>query len=120
MSPHSDQPSFWDRLDALLASCELVIDRPAGSCHPRYPGCIYPLDYGYLAGTTGGDGHEIDVWRGSQPGGRLEAILCTVDSHKRDAEVKLLLGCTLTERQAVLQFQNEGDMAAIIIDRPAT
>ena len=60
--------SFWEALDTLAAESEIIIDRPKGSAHPRYPGFIYPLDYGYLKATTSMDGGGIDVWRGSDPG----------------------------------------------------
>ena len=108
---------FWTHLDRLVATSEIVVDRPAGSHHPRYPEIVYPLDYGYLTGTSGGDGNEIDVWRGSLPDGRLDAVICTVDLQKRDAEVKLLLGCTQAERDTILAFHSEGDMAATLIRR---
>jgi inorganic pyrophosphatase len=39
---------FWQALDSLISMSEIVIDRPRGTTHPRYPDFIYPLDYGYL------------------------------------------------------------------------
>jgi inorganic pyrophosphatase len=112
--------SFWTYLDSLIQSAELVIDRPKGSAHPRYPPLIYPLDYGYLRGTTGGDGHELDVWCGSLPEKALDAIVCTVDLLKRDVEVKLLLGCTEDEKAIICDFHNDGEyMAAILVKRGA-
>src|SRR5712692_4002987 len=98
------EEAFWRHLEALAQSTELVIDRPRGSYHPRHPAIVYPLDYGYLKGTTGGDGTDIDVWRGSLSDGHLDAVVCTVDLEKRDVEVKLLLGCTRPEKQAVCAF----------------
>ncbi len=98
------QESFWAHLDALVTSSELVIERPRGSVHPRHPTIVYPLDYGYLKGTSGGDGAAIDVWRGSLAEGHLDAVVCTVDLEKRDAEVKLLLGCTPVEKQIICAF----------------
>lgn len=109
---------FWRALDALAAG-PLVVDRPRGSRHPRYPELVYPLDYGYLAGTRGGDGAGLDVWRGSRPEPALTAVLCTVDGLKREAELKLLLGCTPAEVQTVLCFHNSGDQAAWLVERPA-
>lgn len=112
------EQSFWAHLDSLVRSTELVIDRPKGSAHPRYPALIYPLDYGYLPGVSGGDGHEQDVWRGSLPEKTLDAIVCTVDLLKRDVEVKLLLGCTGEEQAAICDFHNDGEhMAAILVRR---
>lgn len=56
---------FWQRLDELLATSKIVIDRPKGSCHPRFPEIVYQLDYGYLDATTSTDGEGLDVWLGS-------------------------------------------------------
>ena len=39
-----------------------TIDRPLGSSHPDYPDMIYPINYGYVDGITGGDGEEQDVY----------------------------------------------------------
>src|SRR5688500_16846162 len=56
---------FWSRLASLVADGSVVVDRPKGSAHPRLPGLIYPLDYGYLTGLRSGDGDGVDVWIGS-------------------------------------------------------
>jgi len=108
---------FWTRFDTMLGSNEIVIDRPRGTNHPRYPEIVYPLDYGYLKGTSGGDGNEIDVWRGSMSPPRLIAVACTVDTLKGDAELKLLVGCTNDEIEAVDKFHNESDYMSGIVAR---
>ncbi|MCL1787531.1 MAG: hypothetical protein FWG38_06055, partial [Defluviitaleaceae bacterium] len=53
--------------DANLQKClgrpiEVVIDRPLGSVHPRYPGMVYPVNYGYVPGVFAGDGAAQDVY----------------------------------------------------------
>ncbi len=115
------QASFWDFLDKLVEMSPLILDRPRGSTHPRYPGYIYPLDYGYLDGTTAVDGGGVDVWVGTiQPRCATGALL-TVDLYKRDTELKILLGCTSQEMQIILDFVNEGTqngMRALVIPRP--
>jgi inorganic pyrophosphatase len=111
------QSAFWTHLETLMQSSELVIDRPKGSAHPRAASVIYPLDYGYLKGTSGGDGDGIDVWRGSLSDGRLDAVVCTIDLDKRDAEIKLLLGCTAEEKQVIWAFHTGVSAAAMLIDR---
>lgn len=108
---------FWRKLDDLVGASALVIDRPTGSAHPRYPGFIYPLDYGYLAGTAAADGGGIDVWLGTLPERRVTGIIATVDLRKRDAEIKILLGCTPEEARAALAAQHSGDQAARLIER---
>jgi inorganic pyrophosphatase len=110
---------FWKMLDELLQTSQMVIDRPKGSTHPRYPDMIYPLDYGFLENTSGGDGGGIDIWVGSIPNRTLDAIICTVDLVKRDTEVKLLLGCTAEEFEIVKEFQNNSSMmAGYLVKRP--
>ncbi|MBN1963249.1 MAG: inorganic pyrophosphatase [Anaerolineae bacterium] len=110
---------FWAALDHLIASSEVVIDRPKGTAHPRMPHVIYPIAYGYLAGTSSGDGDGVDVWLGAEPARRLVAVVCTVDLTKRDTELKLLLGCTPDEMQTILAWHNTGGMSGILIPRPA-
>ena len=107
---------FFSKLDALLTTSNIVIDRPRGSTHPRFSHIIYPLDYGYLDGTSGGDGDGIDVWVGSLTGEKqIVAIAITVDTVKRDAEVKILVNCTDAELQIIAQFHTGSTSACTII-----
>ena len=109
---------FWNALDQLVNVSPLVIDRPRGSHHPRYPDFIYPLDYGYLDGTTASDGGGIDVWCGASGNRDLSAVILTVDLLKRDTELKLMLGCNEAEYQTVLEFLNGKSMRATLVRRP--
>ncbi len=109
--------SFWNALDQLAAKSRLVIDRPRGAVHPRYPDFIYPFDYGYLEDTRSMDGGGIDAWLGSLPGRQVTAVICTVDQVKRDAEIKLLLSCTPQEAQMILQVHNDGNQSGLLIER---
>ncbi len=114
-------PEFWQRLDELVRTGTVVIDRPAGSRHPRYPEFTYPLDYGYLAATRAADGGGIDVWRGSlhvDGAVSVTAIVVNVDLVKRDTELKLLLNCTPDEACRILATHNVGRQSAILIARP--
>ena len=109
---------FWQRLDALLERSQIVIDRPKGSHHPRFQEIVYALDYGYLDGTTSADGEGVDVWLGSEPERGLNAVICTVDLDKGDAEMKLMLGCTNDEMRYIEDFYNTWpDMGGYIIKR---
>jgi inorganic pyrophosphatase len=111
-------PRFWTTLDSLVSTCEITVDRPTGSCHPRYPDLVYPLDYGYLQGSQSSDGAEADCWVGSIAGRPVTGIVVTIDLQKRDAEAKVLLGCTPGEMQTIEAFHNGGPMAAIVMPRP--
>ena len=109
---------FWLFLDQLVAESRLIIDRPKSSSHPRFPDIIYPLDYGYLAGTTSGDRAGIDIWLGSNRSRDFSAVVVTVDLLKRDSEIKVLLGCNEAEVQSILAFHNQNSMRGILVRRP--
>lgn len=40
----------------------VVIDRPLGSRHPRYPDLVYPVNYGYVPDAMAEDGEPVDVY----------------------------------------------------------
>ena len=104
---------FWLAMIELIASTPIVIDRPRGTTHPRFADLIYPLDYGYLDKTSAGDGDGIDVWIGSNIEKILTGILCTFDKLKRDAEIKLLIGCTKEDVETIQGFND--DMPTLFI-----
>ena len=97
---------FWNALDKLVTNSEIVIDRPKGTSHPKYPNFIYRVDYGYLKDTSSMDGAGIDVWVGSGEK-KVDAIMCIVDLMKKDSEIKILIGCTEEEKAIVYETHNE-------------
>jgi len=110
----TQRKTFWDALDKFVSESSIVIDRPKGSRHPKYPEYIYPLDYGYLESTSSMDGGGIDVWKGSA-GDVIDAIICTVDLLKKDSEIKILIGCNEDEKQ--LAMPTNEYMKGILIRR---
>ena len=98
--------AFWEALDELVSNSHIVIDRPKGTAHPKFPGFIYQVDYGYLQNTASMDGSGIDVWVGSDVSRQVGAIICMVDLLKRDSEIKILIGCSNEEKYTVYQAYN--------------
>ena len=41
---------------------KIIVDRPLGSCHPKYPALRYPINYGFVPGTLAPDGEEQDAY----------------------------------------------------------
>jgi inorganic pyrophosphatase len=107
---------FWEKIAALVESSKAVVDRPKGSSHPRFKDFVYPVDYGHLEGTQGGDGQEVDVWIGSLKSG-VTGVLCTVDILKKDMELKILLGCSEEEENKILRAMNSKYMSAVLVRR---
>ena len=131
--------SFWNAIDKIVSESKIIIDRPKGTAHPRFPDFVYRVDYGYLENTSSMDGGGIDVWVGTDERKQIDAIMCIVDlmklasetlyiyaplAHrivdlmKRDSEIKILIGCTEAEKDIVYQTHNETDyMKGILIRR---
>ena len=110
--------SFWTAVDTLVLAGKIVIDRPKGSVHPRFPNTKYEVDYGYIENTSSMDGGGIDAWIGSLADKKVNAIICTVDLMKKDSEIKLLIGCTEEEINTVYEFHNDSEfMKGILIRR---
>lgn len=110
---------FWQQLDTLLLRSQIVIDRPRDTSHPRYPDMIYPLDYGYLDGTTTLDRGGVDVWLGelSHDPPRIEAVLVQVDLGKHDIELKILVNCTQENIETIQAFIHNNEMACLLVKR---
>ena len=109
---------FWNAIDKIVSESKIVIDRPKGTAHPRFPDFVYRVDYGYLENTSSMDGGGIDVWVGTDERKQIDAIMCIVDLMKRDSEIKILIGCTEAEKDIVYQTHNETDyMKGILIRR---
>jgi inorganic pyrophosphatase len=109
--------SFWTHLDKLVSEHRIIIDRPRGTTHPRYPDSIYPIDYGYLERTTGGDGYGIDIWVGSQPERTVQAIIVTIDLLKANSEIKIILGCTEEEIETIYSYHCTYAQQSLLIRR---
>jgi inorganic pyrophosphatase len=94
----------------------MLDERAIGTAHPNYPELIYPLDYGYIEGTLAADGDGIDIWISSQGKRVLTGILCTLDTIDKDAEIKLMLGCSDDDVETIINFL--ADMRTLYIPRP--
>lgn len=110
---------FWKYMQRLVDESEIVIDRPKGSCHPKFPETIYITDYGYLKNTGSSDGMDIDVYVGSSKNREVCAAAITVDFVKRDSEIKILIGCTDEEIEKIQnQLASFKTAAGLVIKKP--
>ena len=86
------------------------VERPMGTTHPGYPESEpYPVNYGEVAGTIGGDGDPLDAYvlGIKEPIEQTEGIVIAIIHRNDDVEDKLVVvpaGVSLTDseiRQAV-------------------
>lgn len=109
---------FWEALDKLAEQSQIVIDRPKGTAHPKFPDFIYEVDYGYLENTSSMDGAGIDVWVGTKENKSIDSVMCIIDLMKKDSEIKILIGCTEEEKEIIYKTHNETQyMKGILIER---
>lgn len=80
----------------------VVVDRPLGSVHPRWPELVYAVNYGEMPGTLGGDGEPIDAYLlgWSEPVEEAEGVVTALIVRADDVEDRLVVvrdGLTLTD-----------------------
>jgi len=64
------------------------------------------------------DGGGIDIYRGSDSSGKINAIICTIDLMKKDSEIKILIGCTRDEKKRIFEFHNQDrHMKGLLVER---
>jgi inorganic pyrophosphatase len=102
----NDNNTFFEVFEQLIYEHGITIDRPKGTSHPRFPDLIYPIDYGFINDTKSQDGNGIDVFLGDDDNVGVVGIICSVDTIKRDSEVKVLYHCTEENIQTALKMMN--------------
>ena len=92
----------------------VIIDRPLGSAHPKFPKLLYPVNYGYIPGTQAGDGEPQDAYilGVDQPLATFTGQLIAILHRQDDVEDKWVVapsGMTFTEEQIrhAVQFQEQ-------------
>ena len=108
---------FFSVLDDLILENGITIERQKNSAHPQFPGFIYLLDYGYINETKSQDGAGIDVFLGDNPEVGIVGIICTVDTLKKDSEIKVLYQCTEENIQTALGMMNKKYLRGILVRR---
>lgn len=64
------------------------------------------------------DGSEINAWRGTDKGQKIDAIMCNGDLTKKDSEIKILIGCTEEEKRKIYHIHNHSaNIKGILIRR---
>src|SRR5436853_2593982 len=101
----------------------VVVDRPLGSRHPREHDIIYPANYGYIPGTTSGDGHPIDAYLLGvfEPVSEASGVVIGVVLRADDAEDKLVVApegklYSAEQIEALVEFQERFFVSRIVTE----
>ena len=108
---------FWQKVNTLFLSSGLTIIRKKGEHHPQFANLIYPVDYGYINETKSTNGHGISLYAGSENRNKITSLVMAVDILGREMDVKVLVGCSLEEEEAVLRYLNQTDYQKTILVR---
>ena len=108
---------FWQKIDTLFFSSQIVINRQKKSAHPQYPNLIYPVDYGYLKDIETADKSRINVFVGSlgKKNHSIEYLVIAADILNKDIEIKILHNCSEKEIREILIFLNQTDFQKTIL-----
>lgn len=92
----------------------IKMDRPIGTEHPKHPGLIYPVNYGYVPGLFAPNGEEQDAYvlGVDEPLAEFTGTLIAVIHRFDDVEEKWVLapkGVTFTKEEIAkaVHFQEQ-------------
>ena len=106
--------------DAIVHGSGVVIDRPPWLGASTVPRRHLPLDYGFLEGTSSGDGQAIDVFVGTAVGAGVCGVAVIADPLKRDSEIKVLLDCAPGEVEVARAFLLDLKVGVALLPRPTS
>ncbi|MBE6626889.1 MAG: inorganic pyrophosphatase [Ruminococcaceae bacterium] len=93
---------------------KVIVDRPLGSSHPKYPDLVYPINYGYIEGIVGGDGEWQDAYvlGIDVPVSEFHGVVIAVIHRKNDCEDKWVVApnrvsFTRDEIKLAVHFQEQ-------------
>lgn len=100
----------------------VTIDRPLGSCHPKYKDLYYPINYGYIEGVIAPDGEEQDAYilGVDKPLDRFTGKIIAIVHRADDVEEKWVVcpvGVSYTQKDIMEQisFQEQFFQSEIIL-----
>ena len=104
MNSYDNNAYFWQKVDTLYSSGDFKLTNKKGTLHKDYPSLKYPCDFGYVK-SLNSDITPMEVFK-SDGGKKIEAIILCADILNKKFEVKVLVGLSDEEIEAVLHFLN--------------
>ena len=117
MALYENNAYFWQKVDNLYLSSGFKQTRKKGDVHPVFKNLIYPTDYGHVKDTKSISGEGVSVYAGTLSRSKITALVIAADILARELDVKVLVGCTDEEVEAVLRFLNQTDYQKTVLIR---
>lgn len=109
----------------LGQTVRVVVDRPLGNSHQRWPDLLYPVNSGELPGTLSGDGQPVDAYLlgWDAPLTEAEGLVVAVIVRENDREDKLIVarfGTVWTDAELLntVEFQERFFASRLVRLRP--
>ncbi len=116
MQEFENNAYFWQKVDTLYLSGDFELAFKKGDKHPIARGLVYPCDYGYIKTFSGDDENTIAVYRGTL-NKKIQAVAVCADILEKSLEVKIMVGLTPEEEDALLRFMNKTEIMKTVIVR---
>ncbi|MCR4952054.1 MAG: Inorganic pyrophosphatase [Solobacterium sp.] len=117
MALYENNAYFWQKVDTLYLSSGFKQTRKKGDVHPVFKNLIYPTDYGHVKDTRSVSGEGVSVYAGTLSRSKITALVVAADILAKELDVKILVGCTEEEVEAVLRFLNQTDYQKTVLIR---
>ena len=119
-----DASSINEVQEYIGKEIKVIIDRPIGTHHPKFPDLIYLVNYGYVPNTISGDGEELDCYilGEDKPLKEYEGICIAVIHRQNEDDDKLIIApkdqsFTNDEIKLLTNFQEKYFESEIIRDQ---
>ncbi len=110
---------FWQKLDTIVVSGNLVITSKKGTASPEYPQLVLPVDAATISDPLNPSA-VIYGYRGSQKSMQVNSLVVKADILDRSVQTRVLIGCTEEECIQILKFINATEFQKAILVRRGT
>ncbi len=117
MIDYENNAFFWQKVETLLLSGNLKMEKKKGDVHSTFGNLIYPTDYGHLVDAKGAGEYGVSVYVGTGNHMEISALVVAVDILTKELDVKMLVGCNDDEIEDVLRFLNQTDYQKTVLIR---
>lgn len=106
---------FWQKIDTLSLSSELITKIEKGESHPDHKELVYPLRLCSLK-IDNQDYHQLLAYVGTQ-GKEIHSLVISTDILSKDIEVRLLIGVSAEEEEELMRFLDQTEFQKSVLIR---
>lgn len=104
---------FWQKIDSLNLSSELITKIEKGQNHPEHKELTYPLRLCSLK-IDNQDYHQLLAYVGSG-GKEINSLVISANILGKEIEVRLLIGVTKQEEEELMRFLDQTEFQKSIL-----